>query len=287
MAPWRHAPHHVPMTIDPARFDPDCFVRHVRICDNAVLPGRRVRLLIGSAAVGWVLPEYAPRMPLADAAAFDAHVAQLRTQGAFRSRRELFDVRDDATGAKVATVDRGALPVLGIATAGVHLNGLVRRDDGLHLWVGRRAPDKRLDPDKLDQITAGGVASGFDARQTLIKEGAEEASLPERLARAAKTAGTLCYAMERNEGLRRDRLHCFDLELPPDFTPQPADGEVVGFALWPIGAVVQCVAESDDFKFNVNLVLIDLFLRRGILDRTSPAGRILDAAMDSLRDRPR
>jgi hypothetical protein len=37
----------------------------------------------------------------------------------------------------------------------------------------------------------------------------------------------------------------------------------------------------------VNLVLIDLFLRRGILDRTSPAGRILDAAMDSLRDRPR
>jgi hypothetical protein len=199
----------------------------------------------------------------------------------------LFDVRDDASGAKVATVDRGAVPVMGIAAEGVHLNGLVRHDDGLHLWVGRRAPDKRLDPDKLDHLTAGGVASGFDARQTLIKEGAEEASLPERLARAARPVGTLCYAMERPEGVRRDRLHCFDLELPAEFTPYPADGEVVGFELWPIGAVVRRVAESDDFKFNVNLVLIDLFLRRGILDRRSPSGQLLDAAMESLRNRPR
>ena len=33
------------------------------------------------------------------------------------------------------------------------------------------------------------------------------------------------------------------------------------FELWPIGRVVQTVREGDAFKFNVNLVLIDLFQR--------------------------
>jgi len=73
--------------------------------------------------------------------------------------------------------------------------------------------------------------------------------------------GRITYAMERPEGLRRDLLYCYDLELPEDFTPRAADGEVEAFELWPIGRVMQTVRDSDDFKFNVNLVLIDLFRR--------------------------
>jgi hypothetical protein len=75
----------------------------------------------------------------------------------------------------------------------------------------------------------------------------------------------LSYAMERPEGLRRDRLHCFDLMLPPDFTPHPVDGEVSGFELWPLPRVLEAVRDTDAFKFNVNLVLIDLFLRLGLI----------------------
>jgi hypothetical protein len=71
--------------------------------------------------------------------------------------------------------------------------------------------------------------------------------------------------MERPEGLRRDVLHCYDLELPEDFVPQAADGEVEAFELWPIARVVEAVHDTDDFKFNVNLVLIDLFLRHGLV----------------------
>jgi thiamine pyrophosphokinase len=67
--------------------------------------------------------------------------------------------------------------------------------------------------------------------------------------------------MERPEGLRRDLLHCFDLELPEDFLPRAADGEVESFELWPIGQVLETVRQTDDFKFNVNLVLVDLFRR--------------------------
>ncbi len=42
-------------------------------------------------------------------------------------------------------------------------------------------------------------------------------------------------------------------------------GEVEAFELWPIERVFATVRDGDDFKFNVNLVLIDLFIRLGLL----------------------
>ncbi|WP_156938798.1 NUDIX hydrolase [Asaia astilbis] len=75
---------------------------------------------------------------------------------------------------------------------------------------------------------------------------------------------TLRYAMERPEGLRQDTLFCYDLVLPRSFTPQPVDGEVAFFELMPLERVFEIVRDTDDIKFNVNLVLIDLFLRRGL-----------------------
>ena len=81
--------------------------------------------------------------------------------------------------------------------------------------------------------------------------------------------GRINYAVEREEGLRRDTLHCFDLALPADFVPRPEDGEAVGFELWPIERVRDRVRDTDDFKFNVALVLIDLLLRHGVIE--SPA----------------
>ena len=78
--------------------------------------------------------------------------------------------------------------------------------------------------------------------------------------------GRIAYAMERPEGLRRDLLLCYDLELPAGFlAARPADGEVARFELWPIERVLATVRSGDAFKFNVNLVLIDLFLRRGLI----------------------
>ena len=147
----------------------------------------------------------------------------------------------------------------------MHVNGLVRRADGLHVWIARRAADKLLDPGKLDHITAGGVPAGLTPEQTLVKEAAEEAAIPASLASQARHVATIGYAMERPEGLRRDLLHCYDLDLPEDFMPQAADGEVASFELWPIARVLQTVRDTDDFKFNVNLVLIDLFLRQGLV----------------------
>ena len=125
--------------------------------------------------------------------------------------------------------------------------------------------DKLLDPGKLDHIVAGGVPAGLGPAETLVKEAGEEAAIPPELAALAVHVGVIGYAMERPEGLRRDWLHCYDLMLPEDFRPAPADGEVEAFELWPIRRAVAAVHDTGDFKFNVNLVLIDLFIRRELI----------------------
>jgi 8-oxo-dGTP pyrophosphatase MutT (NUDIX family) len=100
--------------------------------------------------------------------------------------------------------------------------------------------------------------------QTLVKEAGEEAGIQPALAATAIETGSVSYAMDRPEGLRRDRLVCYDLELPEDFCPHAADGEVESFELWPVRRVFERVRDTDDFKFNVTLVLIDLFRRLGM-----------------------
>ena len=97
-----------------------------------------------------------------------------------------------------------------------------------------------------------------------MKEGAEEAGLPAELAAQAVRAGRISYAMDRHEGLRRDMLFCYDLDLPEHFVPNGEDGEVEHFELWPIARAFDTVRDTDDFKFNVNLVMIDLFQRLGL-----------------------
>ena len=193
-------------------------------------------------------------------------VQALIASGQCRWRGEAFDVRADPEGRVLATIDRGALPILGIEAVGVHLNGLVQGPDGLQMWIGRRSPDKKLDPGKLDHIVAGGVPAGLGAAETLVKEAGEEAGIPAALAARAVHRGVISYTMERPEGLRRDRLHCYDLMLPDSFVPYPVDGEVIDFELWPIRRVLETVRDTDDFKFNVNLVLIELFARLGFVE---------------------
>jgi 8-oxo-dGTP pyrophosphatase MutT (NUDIX family) len=268
------------------------FERHVRACNNAEIPGSRIPFLIHEQVVGWVPPRIASalqamasvkcasdRVVLDDPAALPGIARVLSERGLFRWRGEAFDVRARPDAPALTQIDRGAIPSFGIQAAGVHVNGLVQRSDGLHFWVARRASDKILDPGKLDHIVAGGVPAGLDPAATLIKEAGEEAAIPPALAEAAVQVGVISYAMDRPEGLRRDWLYCYDLVLPNDFTPQAADGEVEAFELWPIARVVEAVRETDDFKFNVNLVLIDLFLRQELIP--DPEARTLRASLQA------
>ncbi|HMD62573.1 MAG TPA: DUF4743 domain-containing protein, partial [Stellaceae bacterium] len=59
-------------------------------------------------------------------------------------------------------------------------------------------------------------------------------------------------------------------EMPADFAPKNQDGEIVHFELMPASAVLDRVRTSDDFKFNVNLVILDFALRHGVLRPDDP-----------------
>jgi len=268
------------------------FLRHIRSCNNARLPGERLPFRLGETPVGWVKPGLATALAgfpevaadatgvtLNDPAALVSIARTLAERGLCRWRNEVFDIRAAPEGPVLAEIDRGAIPSFGVFAVGAHLNGLVERPDGLHVWIARRSANKTLDPGKLDHITAGGVPAGLTPNETLIKEAEEEAAIPASLAARARHVATLAYALDRHEGLRRDFVHCYDLDLPADFVPQPVDGEVEAFELWPVAEVMATVRNSDAFKFNVNLVLIDLFLRHGLIDSAAlraglDAGRI-------------
>lgn len=162
-------------------------------------------------------------------------------------------------------MERGAVPLFGLPAYGVHVNGFVQTDKALLLWVGKRSEHKPVAPGKLDHLIAGGQPYGLGLMENLIKEAAEEASVPAALACRARPVGALRYVCERPEGLRNDVVFSFDLALPADFVPQPSDDEVESFALWPMERVLERLRESDDFKFNVALVNLDFAIRHGVL----------------------
>jgi len=167
-------------------------------------------------------------------------------------------------------MERAAVPKFGLIAAGIHVNGIVRSGDGLKMWVGRRALDKATSPGKLDQLVGGGQHAGASVFETLLKESAEEADINADLAGRAMPVGAITYRTEREEGLRRDVLYVFDLELPPDFTPRNTDGEISEFYLWPIEQVIETVRETDAFKFNCALVVIDFLIRHGLIGPAEP-----------------
>jgi 8-oxo-dGTP pyrophosphatase MutT (NUDIX family) len=154
---------------------------------------------------------------------------------------------------------------LGIRSFGQHLNGFVRRDDGIHMWLGRRANDRLLFPGALDNMVAGGLPHDLPLDQNLAKECREEADVPEELARQARPVGIVSYNRVTERGYRPDVLYCYDLELPVDFVPRNTDGEVAEFLLLPLADVARIVHDTDEFKLNCNLVVVDFLIRHGWL----------------------
>jgi 8-oxo-dGTP pyrophosphatase MutT (NUDIX family) len=185
-------------------------------------------------------------------------------------RNETFAVAPRWDMPPVFRLDRGAVPFFGTRAYGVHLNGYYRRGDALFLWIGRRSPDKQVAPDKLDNLVAGGIGNGHGVEETLVKESEEEASIPASLINHAVPAGAVSYRMETRLGIRDDVLFVYDLEMPADFVPKNRDGEIVQFELMPARDVLDRIRTTSDFKFNVNLAILDFAVRHGLLRPDDP-----------------
>jgi hypothetical protein len=198
-------------------------------------------------------------------------VLRLREEGWFPGwRNEAFAVASSFHAPPLLRIERVAARAFGVRCYCVQLNGIVDRDGMRQTWIARRALSKPVGPGKLDQIVGGGMPIGVGLRDNLIKECAEEASIPAVLARRARPVGAVAYLAQHGDICDDEVLFNYDLLLPPDFTPVNADGEVAGFELWPLARVKAVLADTDDFLFDVALSLIDFLIRQGIVDSSDP-----------------
>ncbi len=268
------------------------FLDHIERC-NAHDLSQFQPWLIGAARAGWVHRDFAAvlgRRPDLFTAGADAwHLSealtapQQRTEevGAFLRdlaregwfpawRDERYPVTADLKRPALMAMERAAVPYFGVRAFGVHLTGYVRRADGLHVWVPRRARDKPTYPGMLDNTVAGGHPEGLGLLQNVVKECFEEASIPAGIARQAKAVGAITYCHQSGMELKPDVQYVFDLELPEGFVCRCNDGEAESFELWPVADVMARVRGTFDFKYNCNLVLIDFFVRHGLIAADDP-----------------
>jgi 8-oxo-dGTP pyrophosphatase MutT (NUDIX family) len=267
------------------------FVDHIRRCNNYD-PARVIPLYLTGARIGLIRRDNAEALrrfknvfrvaedrvdlvaeggPDAISRAVDDVVDALVAERQIpKTRSETFDVSVHWGAPPLFRLDRGAVPFFGTRAYGVHLNGWRRDKNELLLWIGRRAANKSVAPDKLDNIVAGGIGNGHGLEETLVKEADEEAMIPTELIARAVPAGAVSYRMETPLGIRDDVLFVYDLQVPPDFLPKNRDGEFSEFLLMPAAAVLDRVRTSDDFKFNVNLVVLDFAVRHGLLTADDP-----------------
>ena len=185
-------------------------------------------------------------------------------------RDELYPINRSYTEPPYLLMERAAIPFFGVCGYGVHMNGFVRTYDGIKMWIGRRSLSKPTGPGKLDQLVAGGQPVGIGLKANMMKECWEEAGIPPKLAKKVIPVGAISYCLETRQGLRPDIIFNFDLELPADFTPVNTDGEVEDFYLWPIEKVMETVRDTEDFKFNCALVIMDFLIRHGFISPEHP-----------------
>jgi isopentenyldiphosphate isomerase len=280
------------------------FLDHIARCNNADL-SQFEPWFIGKARAGFIHREFASRLgaplfahrdgawhldPTLDTpdkrtAAMHAFLLKLRGEGMFGRawRDEPYPVGQKFTDPPLMTMERAAVPWFGVRAYGPHMTGFVKKSDGLHIWVPRRSYKKPTFPGELDNTVAGGQPAAIGIRENLIKECHEEASIPRKLAEQARAVSAIAYWNQSGPQLKPDVMTCFDLELPADFTPQANDGEVEAFELWPVRRVFETVRDSSQFKYNCNLVLIDFFVRHGLLGADDPDFVTIVAGLRQMR----
>ena len=265
------------------------FISHIHRCNRRDLSGFRTFLIEGE-PLGWVRHDFAEYLRrFSEVVAVSPTAVSLipstveeRSAALLNIGRDLvekgwiqaldaepYPILKRWNTPSFCTLDRTLVPWFGVRAYGVHLNGFVRQDRTT-LWIGKRSPERRVEPNKYDTLVGGGQPAVLSLRENLIKEAWEEASIDPETAKRALPVGVLTYLMEVPEGLRHDHMFLFDLELSSSFIPVNRDGEVAEFLSLPLDRVSAIVERTFDFKFNCALVVIDFLIRQGYLTPDTP-----------------
>ncbi|XXG97796.1 mitochondrial ribosomal small subunit component [Hypoxylon texense] len=184
-------------------------------------------------------------------------------------------------------VERFAAALFGITCRGAYITAYTKSAGGgattMKLWIARRAAHLYTGAGLLDGTVAGGIAAGSSPLETVVREAGEEASLPEGLVRArARSAGAVTYVGATGSDFPGEKglvvplvNYVHDLELPAEGeggdggggvapAPVPNDDEVERFYCMTV-AEVQEALRNGEFKADSAVVLIDFFIRHGII----------------------
>ena len=138
----------------------------------------------------------------------------------------------NAQGQQLATVERGAVRPLGIATRAVHLVGACA--DG-SIWVQQRSQDKANNPGMWDTLMGGMVSAADSLPDALARETWEEAGLHVHALQNLRHGGYVDFSRPSDEaegqGYMRERIDWFAATVPAAMKPRNQDGEVQRFEL--------------------------------------------------------
>ncbi|KAF3936133.1 hypothetical protein ABW19_dt0200607 [Dactylella cylindrospora] len=180
-------------------------------------------------------------------------------------------------------MERSATPLFGVVTYGSHMTVYIPPTENkpLRIWVPRRAAGKATYPSMLDNTVAGGMGDGQTPFGCIVKEAGEEASLEEEYVKKhARPVGYVSYFYVRHKeaggeaGLLQPEVeYVYDMIVgEPDVgpVPMPRDDEVSEHMLMTVDEVKKALAEGK-FKPNCSAVLLDFFIRHGIItDENEP-----------------
>jgi len=281
-------------------------VIHARLARTLAAPqGDYVPFRVGDRTVGWIDPLRAARLTafaavfdtgsdevrlaptLADCAARTAGIEEvtraLSGEGLLSPwRDERYAVAVEFGAAPLVDIERAAARYFGIRTYAVHVNGLVQRGGDLTMWLARRSPGKAIDPGLLDNLVGGGIATGYGALDTLVKEAWEEAGIPAHVAARARPQGSIDICRAQPQGLQRETIFVYDLDLDSGFAPANQDGEAVEHLQLSLSDAARLIADGEDddaVTADASLVILDCLLRHGTLGPDSPAIRALSALL--------
>jgi len=125
-------------------------------------------------------------------------------------------------------------------------------------------------------MVAGGYRTGETPLETVIREADEEASLPANLVRRlARPCGTVSYFHHLDKYVTGEKYlvqpqieYMYEMLASEGLTPRPHDDEVEWFQLWDVDKIRDGLARGL-FKPSYALVLLDFFIRHGVLDTTN------------------